>query len=395
MKQYVTPVIVNSDNTCYALERISRHDKVYNEAWIQQICYDKPAILPIAEIEPACEGAIPICMELSTDSGPCDLLYINQRGLITIAECKLWRNPEARRKAVGQILDYAKDIARWDYDKFQSECLRARKTGDVSLYATMKGYYPDLEESEFIDSVQRNLKKGRFLLLIIGDGIRENMEDLVKYVQSNGNLNFTLSLIELPVYRNIHSDQLVITPRVPVKTKEIERTVFRIVDSTADVELPTVEPHAKSKTLSEKDFYERLARSCGSDISEGLKTFLDELSESVPVITKVGRGNRLSLNIKSANGPYNFASIQEDGQVWFYGIVEKTDQIGNREIGVDYLKQLAIIVAGEFDSSYKPWFWCVRKNGKYMQISEYLAEKSAWKDLIENTLAKIEMCEEG
>jgi len=34
---------------------------------------------------------------------------LNDSGF-TIGECKLWRNPEARRKAVGQVLDYAKDL---------------------------------------------------------------------------------------------------------------------------------------------------------------------------------------------------------------------------------------------------------------------------------------------
>ena len=29
-----------------------------------------------------------------------------------LIECKLWRNPEARREVVGQILDYAKVLTR-------------------------------------------------------------------------------------------------------------------------------------------------------------------------------------------------------------------------------------------------------------------------------------------
>lgn len=396
MKQHTTPVIINNDNSCWALERISHRDKVYDESWIQQICYDNPAVLPIGEIEPACEGAVPICKELSTASGSCDLLYINERGYITIAECKLWRNPEARRKAVGQILDYAKDIARWDYNKLEAECIRARNNDEASLYEVMNSYYPDLDEREFVDGVQRNLQKGRFLLLIVGDGIRENMEDLVNYIQRNGNLNFTLSLIELPVYRNPQANQLVITPRVLVKTKEIERTVIRIIDvGTSDEKPSEPETFPKSKTLSEKDFFERLSKASGTEVSQKLKTFLDQLAEEAGVIAKVGKGKKLSLNIKSPNDTYNFASVQEDGEVWFYGIVEKTDQLGNRQIGVDYLRRLADIVGGHFDDSFKPWSWCVRRNSKYIPIQEYLAVDSGWKTLIQETLAKIQTCEEG
>ena len=59
-------------------------------------------------------------------------------------------------------------------------------------------------ESEFIDNVQNNLSRGRFLLLIIGDGIRENMEGLVDYIQCNCGMSFTLSMIEMPIYKNGH-----------------------------------------------------------------------------------------------------------------------------------------------------------------------------------------------
>ncbi len=33
-----------------------------------------------------------------------------------LVEAKLWRNPEARRKVIGQILDYAKELSRWNYE---------------------------------------------------------------------------------------------------------------------------------------------------------------------------------------------------------------------------------------------------------------------------------------
>ena len=99
----------------------------YNEDWIQNLCFNNPNLLPVSELEPVFDGLIPICKELATKAGYVDLIYINEDGFITIGECKLWRNPEAHRKVVGQILDYAKELAKWDYSKFESECLKARK----------------------------------------------------------------------------------------------------------------------------------------------------------------------------------------------------------------------------------------------------------------------------
>ncbi len=394
MKQHVTPVIIQNEKAI-RLEKIPPQEKTYNESWIQSICYENPNLLPIDEIEPSFGGIVSVCRELSTESGLCDLIFLNEQGFITLGECKLWRNPEARRKVIGQILDYAKDLAKWDYQKFESECLKSRNISEESLYSVMQEYYPDIIENDFIDQVQNNLSRGRFLLLIIGDGIRENMEDLVHYIQGNGGLNFTLSMIEMPVYKNPLNQDLIITPRVLVKTKEIERTVIKLIEtSTLEEQTPEETESRKSRSVSEKDFYERLEKARGQNISKDIENFLSCLNKEYGIIPKVGRGNRLSLNIKSANDTYNFGSIQETGEVWFYGLVTKTEELGNRQIGIDYLKKLADIIKGNFDDSYKQWNWCIKRNGNYIIIDEYLKKKEEWKQLIENTLENIQHLEQ-
>jgi hypothetical protein len=50
---------------------------------------------------------------MATPAGPLDALFINRHGALGLVKCKLWRNPQARREVVGQILDYAKELARW------------------------------------------------------------------------------------------------------------------------------------------------------------------------------------------------------------------------------------------------------------------------------------------
>src|ERR1700749_185485 len=58
-------------------------------------------------------GAVPICRELNPPAGPSDNFMVTPSGLPVLVECKLWRNPEARREVVTQILDYAKELSRW------------------------------------------------------------------------------------------------------------------------------------------------------------------------------------------------------------------------------------------------------------------------------------------
>jgi hypothetical protein len=99
----------------------------YDEAWLQRLIMSHPRVLPVDQIERAFEDLIPICMELPTTSGGyLDNLLITPRGDLALIECKLWRNPEARREVVGQIIDYAKDLSAWTYEKLQGAISRAK-----------------------------------------------------------------------------------------------------------------------------------------------------------------------------------------------------------------------------------------------------------------------------
>jgi hypothetical protein len=105
----------------------------YDEAWLQEQVYEHPSLVPIAEIEPAFADALAVCRELPTSSGYCDIVLVNSLGYVTFVEFKLWRNAEDRRKVVSQVIDYAKDIAHWDYATFERNCLQAG--GDLVFVA--------------------------------------------------------------------------------------------------------------------------------------------------------------------------------------------------------------------------------------------------------------------
>lgn len=79
-----------------------------------------------------------------------------------------------------------------------------------------------MSESDFVDAVNRNLSRGKFLLLIIGDGIREGAASIAEFLTNAGHLNFTFGMIELTIYE-IDKKQKIILPRTLVKTTEIQK----------------------------------------------------------------------------------------------------------------------------------------------------------------------------
>ena len=192
---------------------------------LQDLLFRYPQTLPVTAIDPAYEGIVPICRELYTNAGFLDAFYANHLGKLVLVEFKLWRNQQARREVIGQILDYTKEIALWDYEDLQRVVsLNTGMKGNV-LYNKVRKKKPDLVEAEFVDNVSRHLKRGEFLLLIVGDGIREGVENIVDFVQRHSGLHFNLALVEAALYRD-RSQNLIVYPRVLARTEIVQRFVI-------------------------------------------------------------------------------------------------------------------------------------------------------------------------
>lgn len=230
-----------------------------NEAWLRDTLYAHPELLPVREIDPAFVPLIPLCKELRTEAGPLDAAFINPHGRLTLVECKLWRNPEARRKVVAQVLDYARAISRWSYSDLQRQVAAATgKKGNIP-YEYARAFTPDLQESRFVDDTYNAMRSGRFLLLIAGDGIREDVGAIAELINRNAASGFTFGLVEVALY-GLEDGGLIVQPRTIAKTHTIERTVVLVrglekagvtlQDEIADIE-PTGAAAAVGNPLGE------------------------------------------------------------------------------------------------------------------------------------------------
>ena len=195
-----------------------------DESSLQDLLFRFPQTLPIAAIDAAYSGTVPVCRELSTPAGYIDALYVNPLGRLILAEFKLWRNPQARREVIGQILDYTKELASWSYEDLQREVSRSLGRRGNLLYELIRAHTPEVNEAEFVDNVSRHLRRGEFLLLIIGDGIREGVENIVDFVQRNSGLHFKLALVEAALYRDTAS-RIIVQPRILARTEIVRRIV--------------------------------------------------------------------------------------------------------------------------------------------------------------------------
>ena len=220
-----------------------------DEGTLQDLLFRFPQTLPIAAIDPAYGGAVPVCRELALPAGYADALYVNHLGRLTLAEFKLWRNPAARREVIGQILDYAKDLASWDYEDLQRQVSLALGKSGNALYDLVCRQFPDLNEAQFVDNVSRHLRRGEFLLLIIGDGIQEGAANIVDFVQRYSGLHFNLAMVEAALYRDA-ANGLVVQPRVLARTEIVQRFV---VDGGSVGGIGAVDVDDRQEILSDQD----------------------------------------------------------------------------------------------------------------------------------------------
>ena len=221
------------------------------EEYLRDLLFEHPQALPIRQIDASYDGAIPVCTELQTPSGRIDALYVNPLGRLTLAEFKLWRNPQARREVIGQILDYAKDLAAWSYEDLQREVSRRRgETGNV-LYQLARQQSPELAEPDFVDNVTRHLQRGEFLLLIAGDGIREGTENIVNFVNQHAGLHFNLALVEAALYRDA-ADTLFIQPRILARTEVVPHHVYEL-GGTPDAPAIAADDDEETETHSDQE----------------------------------------------------------------------------------------------------------------------------------------------
>jgi hypothetical protein len=110
--------------------------------------------------------------QVSTRSGPLDLLAIDRLGNLVIVELKRDLLPRA---ALMQAIDYASDLATWSLDKIGEVC--ASYTGK-SLEEFMEETFPDIDlESISINETQR--------ILLAGFSVESALERMISWLSSS------------------------------------------------------------------------------------------------------------------------------------------------------------------------------------------------------------------
>ena len=184
---------------------------------------------------------------------------------MVLVECKLWRNPQARREVIAQILEYASLVKQWSYGDLSARVQSALKTlSENPIFEIVSQYHPDLDEARFVDRLTETLRRGDFILIIAGDGIRADVHAISDYLNQSSGLAARMALVEFQLWEG--NAGLVVMPHIPLKTEMIEQRIVTSGDGTPlQMERPNIteedaedlidQDRAASK-LSERAFWQ-------------------------------------------------------------------------------------------------------------------------------------------
>ncbi|MFC1667650.1 endonuclease NucS domain-containing protein [Candidatus Omnitrophota bacterium] len=270
-----------SSTSAVKLEDYEYGIKGRNETSLQKILADNPnTIINLPELGLADSEICLVYREYPTPSGPIDILVITENAEIIIVETKLIKNPESNRTVVAQAIDYVKAFSNETVDSL---------LGNISRKEMPKNTITEKikNDDRFMALLAKNIEKGNFQVLIVGDVISPNILGMVESIQSAPHLAFTIYLVELnaTVYDETYT---IITPKIVANTLEIERSVIKIEITSGkgapkiESETPSKESKGSKPMLSWDQYLSNVANKSFGKIIEDFKTrWVSEIDDSI------------------------------------------------------------------------------------------------------------------
>ncbi len=196
--------------------RIGLFGKTLEEA-LQTLIEKHPEVLPGKQMDPGSDDHprfVLLRREVPAGGLSLDHLLVDQRGVLTLVEAKLFQNPEARREVIGQIMEYAaaareswgKGRAREGAAEFWS---RQGRHVDEIIRET---FGEDIDLEAFWTTVEENLQQGMIRLIIAADELRPEVRRIIEYLNSQMS-TVEIYGLELRCYGD-ESKSLVLVPRL-------------------------------------------------------------------------------------------------------------------------------------------------------------------------------------
>ena len=151
---------------------------------LQMLLQRYPQIIPGKQIDPASDDPprfVLLRREMPVGDWSLDHLFVDQRGVLTLVETKLFENPGSRREVIGQLIEYAANaIDVWASGQARQSAAEFWAKQGEKLDEVISEAFEDVDIEEFWDLVEMNLRNGRLRLIIAADEIRPEVRRMMR-----------------------------------------------------------------------------------------------------------------------------------------------------------------------------------------------------------------------
>jgi len=178
-----------------------------------------PQIIPGKQIDPGSDDPPRFALlrrEMPVGGWSLDHLFIDQRGVLTLVETKLFQNPESRREVIGQIIEYAANATEsWSGGSARQKATEfwSNQNPPEELDKILQNEFgEDLDIEDFWRKVEENLKNDKIRLIIATDELRPEVRRMIEYL-NNEMQNTEVLGLELKFYGE-ETESMVLVPRL-------------------------------------------------------------------------------------------------------------------------------------------------------------------------------------
>lgn len=294
------------------------HKQGAPEIELQKLIVESPGLLPAEDLEVKFVVAVPE-VELASPRGGsvyADILAFSNDGDIAIVECKRADNTDAKRKVIGQILEYASYLWKMNYEQLDSRIKKANwknfhqspsEVEGKSLAELFDAVTEEWDEENFRSRIGDSLEKGKFLLIVAVDEINDELKQAVKYLNESGKPAYSLYALEMRRFET--GDIKILIPHLHPEAPQ-----------------PTPRPQP---IWDEESFFDDAMNKVDERTLSTLRELYAFSKDLGGVIWGTGKGGTFSASIILGSKPVKLYTIQSSGKRnWL-------NKKGLTELGVD------------------------------------------------------------
>lgn len=264
---------------------------------LQNLLAESPGLISISDLREGAGSLVAAVKEFALPIGYIDLLAFSPQGDIAIIECKLASNAEAKRKVIGQVLEYGANLWQMSY-KDLDQGVQAR-TGTSLVHLMGNTPIENWDEESFRNNVEAALADGNFILVIVVDEINDELARIVRFMNATGNQGYDFAALEMRRFQQESVEMLI--PRFYGPSQAVKSTAG----------------NRQGRQWDEASFFEELKIRHGDEAVNVARCLLRWSNDNV--LTWWGKGSRSGSFVPYFN--HNDRQHQLFA-VWTYGVVE-------------------------------------------------------------------------